>query len=244
MEAAVKYGETTKNTTEYSNPIIKSNVKKPNLILEYIEHILQVHYPDGTTKSTALPPRFQTADGKEPNINPEQLKTIRDQMTKSFNLSISEYEKDNNRSNSVTNKKISYSKQKKNMNKDGNDNVLKQANSNKIKYDNNNNINNSNGINAVRSAMKSQSNVMTYNSNLNNIKAAKTAFDNSERGTTNSNISNKNKNNATSDNYRQNPYYNKGMSEYSISSVPNKPLTIISNYGTFPKKKLKIKSII
>ena len=70
-EAEMKYGQSTKSTTEYINPIIKSDVKEPNLILEYIEPILQVHYPDGTTKSTALPARLQTEDGKEPNIAPE-----------------------------------------------------------------------------------------------------------------------------------------------------------------------------
>ena len=237
MEAAVKYGKTTKNTTEYANPIIKANVKKPNLILEYIEPILQVHYPDGTTKSTALPPRIQTADGKEPNINPEQLKTIHDQMTKSFNQSISENE--NNRSNSATHKKISYSKQV--INTSGNNNILKQANSNKIKYENNknNNINTSNGINAVRSAMKSQSNTMIYENDLSDIKSAKTAFDNSERGTTNSNLSNKTKSNAPRDNYRKNPHKNKGMSDYSISSVPNKPLTMTNKYENITNKKIK-----
>ena len=66
-EAEMKYGQSTKSTTEYINPIIKSDVKEPNLILEYIEPILQVHYPDGTTKSTALPARLQTEDGKETN---------------------------------------------------------------------------------------------------------------------------------------------------------------------------------
>ena len=244
IEAAAKYGETTKNTTEYANPIIKSNVKKPNLILEYIEPILQVHYPDGTTKSTALPPRIQTADGKEPNINSEQLKTIHEQMAKSFNQSLSEYEKENNRSNSVSHKKRSKSKQSKKA--VGKNNILKQANSSKIKYkNNNNNINNSNGINAVRSAMKSQSNVMTYNNNLNNIKSARTAFDDNERGTGGSNISNKNnKNTSPRDNinHRQNPNNNKGISDYSISSAPNKPLIMPNNYGSIPNKNIKINS--
>ena len=85
VEAEAKYGKTMKNTTEYVNPIIQSNVKEPNLVLEYIEPILQVHYPDGTTKSTKLPPRLQTADGKKPNINPEQLKSLHEQITQNIN---------------------------------------------------------------------------------------------------------------------------------------------------------------
>ena len=60
-------------TTEYSKPIIDSNIKPPIVQLEYIEPILQVHYPDGTTKSTALPPRIQGADGEKADISEEQL---------------------------------------------------------------------------------------------------------------------------------------------------------------------------
>ena len=56
-------------TTEYSKPIIDSNIKPPIVQLEYIEPILQVHYPDGTTKSTALPPRIQGADGEKADIS-------------------------------------------------------------------------------------------------------------------------------------------------------------------------------
>ena len=84
-EAEAKYGKSDKSTVDYAEPIVQSKVKEASVILEYIEPILQVHYPDGTTKSTPLPPRFQTADGKKPNISPEQLKSIREQMAKSFN---------------------------------------------------------------------------------------------------------------------------------------------------------------
>ena len=118
-----------KNTTEYINPIIQSNVKDTNLIIEYIEPILQVHYPDGTTKSTPLPPRFQTVDGKKPNINPEQLKSIHEQMIKNFSQSVNEYEKENNKSNSVSH----YSRQTFN-NLGNNDNFLRLANNN-IEFD-------------------------------------------------------------------------------------------------------------
>ena len=94
-------------TTEYSKPIIDSNIKPPIVQLEYIEPILQVHYPDGTTKSTALPPRIQGADGEKADISEEQFKLIQEEIKKntvsSFNIN------DNvniNRSNSaiLTNK--------------------------------------------------------------------------------------------------------------------------------------------
>ena len=71
-------------TTEYSKPIIDSNIKPPIVQLEYIEPILQVHYPDGTTKSKALPPRIQTIDGKTPNINEEQFRYIREQLNQNI----------------------------------------------------------------------------------------------------------------------------------------------------------------
>ena len=82
-EAEEKYGKTTKNTTEYNKPIIKSDYKQPIVQLEYIEPILQVHYPDGTTKSKALPPRIKRIDGKTLNISEEQFRYIREQMNKS-----------------------------------------------------------------------------------------------------------------------------------------------------------------
>jgi hypothetical protein len=82
QEAATRYGNTQENTTENLRDIVQSNVKPPILQLEYIEPILQVHYPDGTTKSHALPPRIQSVDGKTPNITEEQLKSIQEQMNK------------------------------------------------------------------------------------------------------------------------------------------------------------------
>ena len=234
-EAEAKYGKTTKNTTEYANPIIKSNVKEPQLVLELIEPILQVHYPDGTTKSTALPPRLQTADGKKPNINPEQLKTLHEQMAKSFNQSVSEYEKENNRSNSVTNRNQSnYSRQT--VNGIGNtNNVFRQVNSNEINYQNNNS--NNNNLNIVRSAMKPQINMNTFNSNnLNeNIRATKTSF-NTYDNERESDISN---NMAPRDNYKRQKKNNKVASDYAISSLPNKPLVIPNYYSTIPNPTIK-----
>jgi hypothetical protein len=242
-EAAAKYGQTTNNTTEYVNPIIKSNIKKPNLILEYIEPILQVHYPDGTTKSTPLPPRIQTADGKKPNINPEQLKSLHEQMTRSFNQSISEYEKDNNRANSVSHKNTSsYSRQT--VSSFAN-NTLRTANSNNISYPINNinilNQKNLTNLNMVRSAIEPHKKIITFNNNLNSIRSARTAFNpnDNERGT---DVSTSSKNTIPKDNYsnyKQNLHNSKGMSDYSISSVPNKPLVISGYYGSIPNPTIK-----
>jgi len=240
LEAEAKYGQSMKNTTEYVNTIIKSNVKEPNLILEYIEPILQVHYPDGTTKSTPLPPRLQTADGKKPNINPEQLKSIHEQMTKSFNQSISEFEKENNRANSVSHKNGStYSRQTvSSFRNNNNNNILRTANSSNINDGSNNANNNVN--NAVRSALKSSASTVTFNNRLNNIRSARTAvnaYDN-ERGTDTST-----RNMVPRDNYgnhRQNQINSKGISDYATSSVPNKPLIIPNyNYGSIPYPTIK-----
>ena len=252
IAAENKYGQSTKNTTEYSNTIIKAQMKEPNLILEYIEPILQVHYPDGTTKSTPLPPRLQTADGKKPNINPEYLKSLHEQMARSFNQSISEYEKENTRSNSVSNKKISssnYSRQTASS-FGNNNNKLRQANSHNINIENNkrmnvtlNNMNicnNSNNLNSVRSAIKTKPHI-TFNNSLSNIHSTRTSFnlyDGNERGT-DTNVKNKKK--APMDNYmnyKQNQII-KGNSDYSTSSVPNKPLVIPSYYGSIPNPTIK-----
>ena len=235
-DAEAKYGKTTKNTTEYINPIIKSNVKEPHLVLELIEPILQVHYPDGTTKSTALPPRLQTADGKEPNINPEQLKSIREQMTKTFNQSRAELEKENNRSNSTANKNLSnYSRQT--VNGIGNNiNVFRPTTSGNLNYETYNSTNNN--LNIVRSAMKPEINF--NNKTLNqNIRAARTAFnpydnnDNSERNTDTSNDM------APRDNYKRQRKNNNKGSDYSISSLPNKPLVIPNYYTSIPNPTIK-----
>ena len=106
-DAETKYGNTTNDTTEYIKPIVESNVKPPILQLEYIEPILQVHYPDGTTKSTPLPPRIQGVDGKIPNITEEQFKSIQEQMNKNSTIRNFSPLKDflnSNRSNSVAKK--------------------------------------------------------------------------------------------------------------------------------------------
>ena len=78
QEVETKYGNATNDTTEFVKPIVQSNYKPPVLELEIIEPIVQVHYPDGTTKSTTLPPRIQGPGGE--NITEEQLKSIQEQM--------------------------------------------------------------------------------------------------------------------------------------------------------------------
>ena len=108
-EAEEKYGNTTENTTKYVDPIIQSNVKPPIVELELVEPILQVHYPDGTTKSTALPPRIQGANGAPPNLSSlseEQFKSIREQLKLYDNFSYDKLTKQY-KSNSVEKKTTS-----------------------------------------------------------------------------------------------------------------------------------------
>ena len=232
-EAEAKYGKSDKSTVDYEEPIIQSKVKEANVILEYIEPILQVHYPDGTTKSTPLPPRFQTADGKKPNISPEQLKSIREQMAKSFNQTIAEFEKENNRASSVANERRKnnndYSRHTVNnfMN-----NMTIQKSNNREKINKENNLSQEKVNNTVRSALKPVGNNLNNTINISSIRQAKTSFnlyDNNnsltQRNTTNTEI-------FPRDNYikYRNQYNTKGISDYSSSSMPTKPL-VIPNYN-------------
>ena len=110
LEAEAKYGHSTENTTEYNKPNIQTNVKDPIMQLEYIEPILQVHYPDGTTKTTKLPPRIQGINGQMPNITDEQFRMIREQMDRNIgNKGLSPLKDDSNyyRSNSAVKGKMS-----------------------------------------------------------------------------------------------------------------------------------------
>ena len=110
LEAEAKYGQSTENTTEFNKPNIQTNVKDPIMQLEYIEPILQVHYPDGTTKTTKLPPRIQGVNGQMPNITDEQFKLIREQMDRNVGMKgISPLKDDSNyyRSNSAVKGKMS-----------------------------------------------------------------------------------------------------------------------------------------
>ena len=252
-EAELKYGQSTKSTTEYINPIIKSDVKAPNLILEYIEPILQVHYPDGTTKSTALPARLQTEDGKEPNIAPEQLKNIHEQIYKNFNKSALEYQKEKNRANSVSKKNpIVNELARPTVNVQNSLSNLNHLTPNFKSFQNSEINSNSSDINAVRSALKPNINMNINMNTMNNynIRQVKTQFNPydsvDERNTTGritNNINNININMPLSPrdnfiNFRQNKLINKGLSDYSISSVPNKPVLMsnlgnLNNYNTY-----------
>ena len=110
VEAEQKYGQSTENTTEYNKPDIQTNVKDPIMQLEYIEPILQVHYPDGTTRTTKLPPRIQGVNGQMPNITDEQFRMIREQMDRNIgDKGLSPLEDDPNyyRSNSAVKGKMS-----------------------------------------------------------------------------------------------------------------------------------------
>ena len=238
-EAEAKYGKSDKSTVDYAEPIIQSKVKEANVILEYIEPILQVHYPDGTTKSTPLPPRIQTADGKKPNIDPEQLKSIHEQMTRSFSQAIEEFEKERNRANSVAHKNtknnINSSRQTVNVNNIGNSmNILKTENNNNISYENNLTMKN-----GVRNASNQGNNNLNNTVNIASIRQVRTAFNqnddnnnNNQKGVNNNNLPN----GMTSPrqnyaNYRT-QINGKENSNFSTNSLPNKPLDVHDfNYG-------------
>ena len=226
-EAEAKYGKSDKSTVDYAEPIIQSKVKEANVILEYIEPILQVHYPDGTTKSTPLPPRIQTADGKKPNIDPEQLKSIHEQMTRSFNQAIEEFEKERNRANSVAQKNtknnLDSSRQTVNVNNFGNNiNILKTENN----YGNNSAIKN-----GVGNALNQGNNNLNNTVNIASIRQVRTAFNQNDDNSNNiqKGVNNKNLPNGNTTprqnfaNYRT-QIIGKENSDFSTNSLPNKPL--------------------
>ena len=226
-EAEAKYGKSDKSTVDYAEPIIQSKVKEANVILEYIEPILQVHYPDGTTKSTPLPPRIQTADGKKPNIDPEQLKSIHEQMTRSFNQAIEEFEKERNRANSVAQKNtknnLDSSRQTVNVNNFGNNiNILKTENN----YGNNSAIKN-----GVGNALNQGNNNLNNTVNIASIRQVRTAFNQNDDNSNNiqKGVNNKNLPNGNASprqnfaNYRT-QIIGKENSDFSTNSLPNKPL--------------------
>ena len=168
VEAEAKYGNNVNNTTEYNKPIIKNDVKPPIVQLEYIEPILQVHYPDGTTKSTALPPRIQGPDGGKMNISEEQFKAIQEQMNKNNmttikkNFSPIKNNNLNNRANSVTKRNTSnYSTQTMPYSIGSNMNTKNPFNNNIVRPAMQNTSNLSN-INQVRSAFEVNPNTFNY----------------------------------------------------------------------------------
>ena len=80
------------------------------MIIEYIEPFLQVYCPDGTTKTTTLPPRIQVIDGQMPNITEEQFRLIREQIDRNVGYKeLSPLKDDSNyyRSNSAVKGKMS-----------------------------------------------------------------------------------------------------------------------------------------
>ena len=83
-EIEKQYENNDQDTTEV-NSIVQSKVKNDALELEYIQPILQLHYPDGTTKNTPLTPTLQGADGKDPNITEEQIKNIKEMLNRDNN---------------------------------------------------------------------------------------------------------------------------------------------------------------
>ena len=72
------------DTTEVSS-IVQSKVKNDAMELEYIQPILQLHYPDGTVKNTPLTPTLQGANGKTPNMTEEQIKNIKEMINRDNN---------------------------------------------------------------------------------------------------------------------------------------------------------------
>ena len=215
-EAEEKYRNNTKNTTEYVKPIVKSNVKPPILQLEYIEPIVQVHYPDGTTKSHALPPRIQGVGGETPNISEEQFKSIREQMNKSTIQKFSPIKDllSINRSNSVIKKNTShYSTQSTPY--PGNINALGQSQFN----------------NVVRPAM-TNANQPQPKQNLNQSVNPMFGRANS------SNIYTNNVNNLSTINNN----FSKNTSQYSTMTMPQRPFVIPNSNNMNPAPNITIQN--
>ena len=108
-------GNFENNVTENVKQIIKSKIKPPIMQLEYIEPILIVHYPDGTTKNTPLPPRIQNISGEKANISEEEFQSIQKLMNQNTTIKNFSPIKNNssiNRTNSLSNlKEKDYSNQ-------------------------------------------------------------------------------------------------------------------------------------
>jgi len=97
------------NGTTEVNSIVQSKVKNDAMELEYIQPILQLHYPDGTVKNTPLTPTLQGANGKTPNITEEQIKNIKEMINRDNNRGKLAPIKDNfKRSNSSAELRANY----------------------------------------------------------------------------------------------------------------------------------------
>lgn len=149
-ELEKRYGKITKGTTEYIKPILEPDVKPPILHLKYIEPILQVHYPDGTTQSKALPPRIENINGETPNISEEEFRKIQEEMDKNTNSVIKDFEPINNNNYHNNN-----SFQRSNSVAVKNNSIYNSIST--LNNENKNDIINNPLLNSVRPAMESNS---------------------------------------------------------------------------------------
>ena len=163
-------------TTELQS-IVQSDVKPPILELEYIEPILQVHYPDGTTKNTALPPRIQGVNGQTPNITQEQFESIRELVNRNTTIDKFSPVKDIpklNRSNSLagglySNQTMPQTKNNNTANNPFNKTEIPVQNNNQVNLPINNaktafGINNNNNLNRTNNFQKA--NFIPNNGNI------------------------------------------------------------------------------
>ena len=100
-ELEAKYGNIDYDTTEVSS-IIESKVKPKAMEVEYIQPIIQFHYPDGSTKKTPLTPTIQPVDGTDLNMTEEQLNSIKEMIAKDYNKNSVTPMKDNIKESSNT----------------------------------------------------------------------------------------------------------------------------------------------
>ena len=80
-ELEAKYGNIDHDTTEV-NSIIESKTNPDAMELEYIQPIVQYHYPDGSTRSTPLAPKLKMAGGSNPNMSEEEINNIKEMIIK------------------------------------------------------------------------------------------------------------------------------------------------------------------
>ena len=83
-ELEAKYGNIDYNTTEV-NSIVESKVKPKAMEVEYIQPIIQFHYPDGSTKNTPLTPTLQGVGGKDLNMTEEEINDFKEMIKKDYN---------------------------------------------------------------------------------------------------------------------------------------------------------------
>ena len=169
---SIQNAQNTQNTQNTSNTIVRTNENKQPLEFEYIEPILQLHYPDGRTENKPLPPVIKGV-GENQNISEEQMKLIKEQINR-----------DNSARNLSPVKNINFINSNSEIKED---NTLNRANSSSLNNNNthvnklknlvrplnqNQNYSDSKPINRVNSAFNLNMNsnsLSNYNNNLNNI---------------------------------------------------------------------------